>query len=71
MNINKRITKVRDGRHQVFDCPICGCFHPVGWNDDCRDDANRYDDLSEYARVNHVSVNKVEIIDADEPVGSA
>ena len=30
-----------------YDCGICDHFHPWGWNEDCRDDANRltYDDL--------------------------
>jgi hypothetical protein len=30
-----------------YDCGICGHFHPIAWNGDCRDDANRFthDDL--------------------------
>lgn len=32
-----------------YDCGICGCLHPVTWDGDCRDDANRYaaDELDE------------------------
>lgn len=25
-----------------YDCGICGHWHPVDWNGDCRDDANRF-----------------------------
>ena len=26
----------------VYECEICGCYHPVEWNGDCRDDQHRY-----------------------------
>jgi len=25
-----------------YECGICGHYHPIEWNGDCRDDANRY-----------------------------
>ncbi len=27
---------------ELEDCEICGALHPVGFEGDCRDDANRY-----------------------------
>ena len=27
---------------EFYHCGICECFHPAGWNGDCRDDANRF-----------------------------
>lgn len=27
---------------QFYDCGICGHYHPVNWDGDCRDDANRF-----------------------------
>jgi len=28
-------------KHILYECGICGCYHPWDWNGDCRDDANR------------------------------
>ena len=25
-----------------YGCPVCEYCHPIGWNGDCRDDANRF-----------------------------
>ena len=32
---------------EFYECGICGHMHPINWNGDCRDDANRftYDEL--------------------------
>lgn len=27
---------------QFYDCGICGHYHPINWDGDCRDDANRF-----------------------------
>lgn len=27
---------------RFYDCGICGCWHSLAWNGDCRDDANRF-----------------------------
>lgn len=34
---------------RFYDCGICGHYHPIGWNGDCRDDDNRFtaNDLDE------------------------
>ena len=28
---------------KVYDCEICGAYHPWEWDGDCRDDAARVD----------------------------
>ena len=28
-------------QHILFECGICGCYHPWEWNGDCRDDDYR------------------------------
>jgi hypothetical protein len=30
------------GKPAYYDCGICGHNHPLGWDGDCRDDANRF-----------------------------
>ncbi len=27
---------------KYYECTICGHFHPLEWNGDCRDDVNRF-----------------------------
>lgn len=27
---------------KYYECGICGCWHPLDWDGDCRDDANRF-----------------------------
>jgi len=29
-------------RPQFYECGICGAWHSLHWNGDCRDDANRF-----------------------------
>ena len=33
---------VEDAQRTYHDCGICGHYHPIAWDDDCRDDANRF-----------------------------
>lgn len=28
---------------KYYECGICGSLHPIAWNGDCRDDANRFE----------------------------
>jgi len=30
------------GKPKFYECGICDQMHPAAWNDDCRDDANRF-----------------------------
>lgn len=33
----------RENRYpQFYKCGICSCYHPATWDEDCRDDANRF-----------------------------
>lgn len=34
---------------KYYRCGICDCYHPLEWDGDCRDDANRFaaDELDE------------------------
>ncbi len=27
---------------QFYECGICGCYHAIEWNGDCREDAARH-----------------------------
>jgi hypothetical protein len=38
------------GVHVLYDCEICGGLHPWSWDNDCRDNLNRYPDEETYAR---------------------
>lgn len=33
----------------IYECGICGAFHYVEWNGDCRDDENRFNSLEDFA----------------------
>lgn len=28
--------------NKFYECGCCGCYHPVNWDGDCRDDENRF-----------------------------
>ena len=49
-----------------YDCEICGYFHPINWNGDCRDDANRfsYDQLDAKHGVNGYEILTLEEFEA-------
>lgn len=32
----------RLGHSIMEECGQCGCYHPINWTGDCRDDAHRY-----------------------------
>ena len=41
-------------KHVLYECGICSCLHPWEWDGDCREDANRYCDESDYAERNGI-----------------
>jgi hypothetical protein len=45
----------------IYECGICGCYHPWLWHGDCRDDANRISSPEEYAETQGVTVWNVEV----------
>ena len=57
MNIPE--TTVVDGYHKIYECGICSCFHPWGWDGDCRDDINRYANPFEYAVRNGITEDRI------------
>lgn len=36
----------------LYECTICNGLHPWNWSGDCRDNANRYTCVEEYAERN-------------------
>ena len=56
-------------RHQharLYECGICGAFHPCGFRGDCRDDTNRYGGPEDYADRHRVKARQVEIVDESD-----
>lgn len=47
--------------HVLYECGICDCLHPWNWNGDCREDAARFGDVSEYAEKHGISEQDVEV----------
>ena len=52
----------------IYECEICGGYHPWDWNSDCRDDANRYAGPDDYAKRKGINENDVEVRSMDERV---
>jgi hypothetical protein len=50
---------------QLIECGCCCCFHPVGFDGDCREDANRYADAEDFAERNGVSAFDIEVLPYD------
>jgi epoxyqueuosine reductase QueG len=47
-------------KHLIYECGICGSWHPWDWDGDCREDANRYANYEDYAERNTISEDDVE-----------
>ena len=52
----------------IYNCEICGAFHPWNFDGDCRDDANRFADPEQYAASVGVDVDSIEVRSMDERV---
>lgn len=37
--------------NMFFECGGCGAYHPLGFKDDCRDNANRFNEIPDTAIV--------------------
>jgi len=46
---------------KIYECGICGGYHPWDWNGDCREDKNRYSCPEEYAERNNLNINDIEV----------
>ena len=44
---------------KLYLCGICEHLHPWDWNGDCRDDANRYAGVDDYAERNNVNEDDI------------
>ena len=54
--------------HVLYECGICSGYHPWSWNGDCRDDANRFGGIDEYAERHSVPEIDIEVRTMDERV---
>jgi hypothetical protein len=52
----------------VYECGICGCFHPWNWDGDCRDDRNRFADVEEFATSRGINANDVKTFSMEDRV---
>src|SRR5262249_15125108 len=51
---------------KIYECEICGSYHPWEWVGDCRDDANRIADPDEYARDRGIEPAQLEGLSMEE-----
>jgi hypothetical protein len=52
----------------LYECGICGSYHPWKFTGDCRDDANRYGAPEDYAQRHHIAIARVTVRSMDERV---
>lgn len=52
----------------IYECDICGGYHPWNWDGDCREDAHRWNSPEEYADAKGVMSVTVEVRTMDERV---
>jgi hypothetical protein len=45
----------------IYECGICGCYHPWSWDGDCREDENRYGSAEDYAEERGLNPNDIEV----------
>ena len=45
----------------IYECGICGSYHPWDWDDDCRDDKNRFASPEEYAESVNIAEEDIEV----------
>lgn len=50
----------------IYECGICGSYHPWDWDGDCREDANRYPGPEEYAEQHGLNERDVEVMTWEE-----
>ena len=56
------------GQRIIYECGICGAYHPWNWDGDCRDDAHRFAGPEEYAQIKHLSLMSIEIRSMEERI---
>jgi hypothetical protein len=53
-------------KYILYECGICGAYHPWSWDGDCRDDDHRFAGLEEYAELQHTSLERIEVRSMEE-----
>jgi len=52
----------------IYECGICGAYHPWEFDGDCRDDDNRWDGPDEYAAYLDMNKDDIEVRTMEERV---
>lgn len=55
-------------RPVLYECEICGGYHPWDWAGDCRDDTNRYADPEQYEDCHGITRGSVEVRSMEQRV---
>lgn len=61
---------MKNQAHVIYECGICGCYHPWNWDGDCRDDANRYATPEDYIEATGCDALFLEVRSMDERVAA-
>ena len=54
----------------IYECGICGAYHPWDWTGDCRDDVNRLASLEEYAESQGFRLDQIDVRSMDERIAA-
>jgi hypothetical protein len=57
--------------HVLYECGICDSLHPWAWNGDCREDANRYAGVGDYAEKHKIDMFAVTVVSWEERIRTA
>lgn len=52
----------------IYECEICGGYHEWNWDGDCREDANRYAGVDDYAERKGIDESEIEVRSMDDRV---
>jgi len=53
---------------KLYECGCCGGYHPWEWDNDCRDDFNRFGAPEDYAEKTGQDVNDIEVLSMEDRV---
>jgi len=54
-------TRTIDSKTILYECGICDCYHPWDFDGDCRDDSNRFGSPEEYAELEKIDPDSIEV----------
>ena len=52
----------------IYECDICGHYHPWDWDGDCRDDRNRFSSPESYALSVGCTEENIDVRTMDERI---